>query len=218
MLSSCCLDSPEANRTSKSKDHVAHLNHRFTLWKGGELSTLLDEGQCIQQHLKFYGAPDKDRAACIFNNLMLQGKVHSALCYLSCHSSGGILNLDAQVPVRSSNRDTVMTNIHETLLDKHFLGKPPDPSTLLGSPPGTANPILFDGLNADAIRSASLRTTGAAGPSGLDAIVWRHLCCTFKSASVTLCSALAAVGHRICTEAIHPDGFVYFHGMPSYSS
>ena len=141
---------------------------------------------------------------------MLQGKVHSALRYLSCHSSGGVLNLDAQVPVRSSNGDTVMTTVHEALLDKHPLGKPPDPSTLLGSPPGTVNPVLFDGLNADTIRSASLRTTGAAGPSGLDAIAWRCLCCIFKSASVTLCSALAAVGHCLCTETVHPDGLSAF--------
>ena len=119
--------------------------------------------------------------------------------------------------MRSSNGDTVMTTIHEALLDKHPLGKLPDPSTLLGSPPSTVNPILFDGLNADAIRSASLRTTGAAGPSGLDAIAWRRLCCVFKSASVTLCSALAAVGHRLCTEAIHPIGlsaFVACHLIP----
>ena len=71
------------------------LNCRLTLWKGGDLSALLDEGQCIQRHLRFRGVPDKDRAARIFNNLILQGKVHSILCYLSCHFSGGVLNLDA---------------------------------------------------------------------------------------------------------------------------
>ena len=110
-----------------------------------------------------------------------------------------------------------MTTVCEALLDKHPLGKPPDPSTLLGSPPGTVNPILFDGLNADAIHSASLRTTGAAGSSGLDAIAWHHLCCTFKSTSVPLCSALAAVGHHLRTEAVHPDdlsAFVACHLIP----
>ena len=79
------------------------------------------------------------------------------------------------------------------------------------------NPILFDGFNAGAIRSASLRTTGAAGPSGLDAIARRRLCSAFKSASVTLCSALAAVGHRLCTEAVLPDSlsaFVAFRLIP----
>ena len=70
----------KSNRTSKSKDHVAHLNRRFALWKEGNFSTLLDEGRSIQRHLRFRGAPDKDGAAQIFNNSMLQGKVHSALC------------------------------------------------------------------------------------------------------------------------------------------
>lgn len=35
------------------------------------------------------------------------------------------------------------------------------------------NPITFDGLDADAIRHAAHHTHGAAGPSGLDAYVWR---------------------------------------------
>jgi len=60
-------------------------------------TSLLDEGHCIQRHLRFGGTPDKDKAACTFNYLMLQGKVHAALRYLSCHSSGGVLNLDALV-------------------------------------------------------------------------------------------------------------------------
>ena len=48
LLCSCCLYSQKPNRTSKSKDHVAHLNRRLSLWKGDDLSALLDEGQCIQ--------------------------------------------------------------------------------------------------------------------------------------------------------------------------
>ena len=52
-----------SNRTSKSKDHVAHLNRRLALWKEGSFSALLYEGRSIQRHLRFRGAPDKDRAA-----------------------------------------------------------------------------------------------------------------------------------------------------------
>ena len=100
---------------------------------------------------------------------MLQGNVHSTFRYLSCHSPGGVLNLNVQLPVRSSNRDMEMTTIYRVLLDKYPLDRPPHPSTLLDSTPDPVNPIIFDGLNADAIRSASPRTAGAAGPSGLDA-------------------------------------------------
>ena len=79
------------------------------------------------------------------------------------------MNLDAQLPVRSFNGDTEMTTVHRVLLDKHPLGRPPHPSTLMDSTPHPMNPIIFDGLNADTIRSALLRTAGAAGPSGIDA-------------------------------------------------
>ena len=96
------------------------------------------------------------------------------------------MNLDAQLPVRSFNGDTEMTTVHRVLLDKHPLGRPPHPSTLLDSIPDPVNLIIFDGLNADAIHSASLQTAGAAGPLGLDATAWHHLCCSFKSASVAL--------------------------------
>ena len=121
-----------------------------------------------------------------------------------------MLDLNAQVPERSPDGSEVLSTTRKILLDKHPLGKLPDPSILLPDPPNEVNPILFDGLDAEAICAASLHTNGAAGPLGLDATAWRRLCCSFKSASVTLCSALAAVGHRICTEAVHPDGLTGF--------
>ena len=66
-------------------------------------------------------------------------------------------------------------------------------------------------MDADSIRSTSLHTTGAAGPSGLDANALRRLmCCCFNSASASLCSALATVRHHICTEPVHPGGFTAF--------
>ena len=163
------------SRTSKSKDHVAHLNRRLGLWKEGSVSSLLDEGRCIQKQLQFCGVPNKDKAARTFNHLMLQGKVCAALHYLFCHSSGGVLDLNAQVPERSPDGSEVLSTTRKILLDKHPLGKPPDPSILLPDPANEVNRILFDGLDADAIRAASLHTNGAAGPSGLDATAWRRL-------------------------------------------
>ena len=72
--------------------------------------------------------------------------------------------------------------------------------------PSEMHAILFDNLNADTILQAALDTHGSAGPAGLDAHAWRRICSSFKSASRDLCKALAAVGRRICTVAVHPDG------------
>ena len=42
----------------------------------------------------------------------------------------------------------------------------------------------------------------AAGPSGVDAYAWRHMCISFKEASARLCKALASIACRLCTSLI----------------
>ena len=76
--------------------------------------------------------------------------------------------------------------------------------------PTAINPIVFASLDADSIRHAALRTKGAAGISGLDAHAWRRLCSSFKLPSNDLCVGLAAVGRRIATESVYPDGLSAF--------
>ena len=70
-------------------------------------------------------------------------------------------------------------------MEKHPQGMDPDASCLLEGEPEMANPITFEGLDAEAIKKAALHTHGAAGPSGLDANAWRRLCSSFKAASTT---------------------------------
>ena len=61
---------------------------------------------------------------------------------------------------------------------------------------------MFDCIDADSIRHAAKGTTGAAGPSGLDAHNWRRICCTFKEASDDLCHSLALLARRLCTQVV----------------
>ena len=76
------------------------------------------------------------------------------------------------------------------------------------SPP---HPIVFDQLDAICIRRAAvLRTSGAAGPSGLDAAAWRRMCTSFQRASSDLCDALSAVARKLCTTFVDPGGLSAF--------
>ena len=68
--------------------------------------------------------------------------------------------------------------------------------------PPCYDPILFEQFTGDLIKWAALRTHGAAGPSGVDAYVWRRLCFAFGSASVALCNSLAAVARRLCIQDV----------------
>ena len=50
-MTMCALLLQKPNRTSKSKDHVACLERRITLWRAGDLEDVLQEGQTIQHRL-----------------------------------------------------------------------------------------------------------------------------------------------------------------------
>ena len=46
---------------------------------------------------------------------------------------------------------------------------------------------------------------GSAGPSGLNALAWRRMCCVFKEQSDNLCHSLTLLARRMCTQFIHPS-------------
>ncbi len=129
-----------------------------------------------------------------FANLMLQGKTKAALRLLSEQGKGGILQLDEIVTTSDGQK-----KVKEILIDKHPPGQPAYPDVIIKDDPQDVHPVLFESLDAAIIRSAALNTSGAAGPSGIDALGWRRLCTSFKSASADLCHSLAQTAKRICT-------------------
>ena len=94
--------------------------------------------------------------------------------------------------------------MRDILSEKHPLGQPAHHDAIIDDDPPDVHPVLFESLDAGMIRSAALHTSGAAGPSGLDALSWRRLCTSFKSASLELCHSLAATARRLCTELVDP--------------
>ena len=69
---------------------------------------------------------------------------------------------------------------------------------------GSSN--CFDSIDFNLILSTALRTSGAAGPSGLDAHPWQRLCTAFKTASNTLWQSMAAVARWLCYSFVYPQG------------
>ena len=59
-------------------------------------------------------------------------------------------------------------------------------------------------MDGPAIKAAALRTSGAAGPSGIDAHGWRRLCSSFLSASDELYSSIALLARHLCTMFVDP--------------
>jgi len=195
------------HQQSRAKDHSIHLLRRLDLWSKGSFDALLQEGRCIQDHLR-RSLPSRrkpDDKSRLFDHLMSEGKVSMAIRLLSADSKGGVLSLDSMIPCgKDSFGEPILRTARDILLEKHPKGRPANPSTLLDSSNNTPrhDPILFECLTGDIIKWASLHTRGAAGPSGVDAYAWRRMCTSFKEASAALCKALASVSRHLCVSVV----------------
>lgn len=169
-------------------------------WKAGDLDELLREGRTIQARIPKGHVPyDQGKLARQFSNNMCQGKTKVALCLLHKQSRGGVLHLEDFTDVSGERK-----SVREVLSDKHPPSQPAHPYTITSGVPPEVHPVLFESLYATIIRSAALHVSGAAGPSGLDALSWRRMCTCFKAASHDLCHALALTAKRLCTELVDP--------------
>ena len=197
---------------SKSKDHVIALDRRLNAWRDGDIDGLMREARAIQSQLHMRSRntrlEEEGANAKIFAKLVFQGKIHSALRFLSDNSGGGILPLDEIV---DQTRDYT---VRDALREKHPAKRSVSPEVLISTrsrePPPELHPIRFERLTGTTIRSAALRSTGSAGPSGVDAAGWRRLCCSFHKDSSDLCTAIASFAKRISTAFVDPTGLQPF--------
>ena len=195
---------------TRPKDISDHIDRRLSLWHEGAFSELLHECQTIQSHLpKMSPSSRNDDLARDFANLMTDGRVGQALRLLNHKSKGRVLDLDSHINADDPSSSLVRDVLHE----KHPPQGPIDPEAILLNEtiPADHDPhfVLFENLNSDLIRKTALRTSGAAGPSGVDALGWRRFCTSFK-ASRDLCHSLASVARRLCTSYVDPSSLSAF--------
>ena len=208
------LQKPHAR--SKAKEHTALLRRRLTLWHNGDIDSLIREGKCIQKHLNSSQSSVKKSPSFArkFDQLMSQGKVRPALRLLSNSAQGGVLSLDTLIPCGlDPSGSPLWRSAKDVLLDKHPSGCPATQDSLLDPaifPPSFHDPILFEQITGDLIKWAVLHTSGAAGPSQVDAYAWRRLCSSFGAASVSLCNSLATVARRLCTLEVDSHDIMAF--------
>ena len=147
---------------AKSKKHSISPSRRMSLWQAGEFDKLVREARYIQE---CYGSRRRSRnpeqVSKIFSKLMLEGKVNAAMRPLDETNSGDVLSLSNEVL--------------EELLKKHPASQPAGESTLIRGEVPFVDPAVFANIDEASVARAAMYTKGAAGPSGLDALGWRHI-------------------------------------------
>ena len=179
------------SKSSKNRDHIRHLTARLKKWKDGCFDDLILEAEAIQKRLtNRTRKPEEVRS--VFTRLMLHGKISSALQWLSSNKSKPL---------------DITPHVINTLKSKHPDAAPLSAEHVINNrllP--IVEPVIFENIDAEAICRAAKNTKGGAGPSGLDADMWRRILCSksFNKASHTACESLSLMCRRLCTEFVDP--------------
>ena len=175
---------------SKAKEHQECLEKRLTLWRNGEIESLLREGRMIQRRLLKSNKNDPPNKARIFAKLVMEGQINSALRYLSKDDSGGVLLLT----------DDVVRQLRE----KHPDAQRAKLGSLLFGPVEDMPDSVYQEINGEFVREVALRTKGSGGPSGVDANGFKRILASksFKRSSINLCESIATLTRRLCTEFV----------------
>ena len=178
---------------SKAKDHKECLKNRLSLWKKGEIDTLLNEGRIIQSRIGKGKKSAPPNRAKIFAKLVMEGQINSAMRFLNDDISGGVLPLT----------DDIMLQLRE----KHPEAQQAKLKVLLRGPAQDIPDSLFLEINGEMIRDAAIKTKGTGGPSGVDANGFKRILAykSFKHSSIALCEALATLTRTVCTEYVDPS-------------
>ena len=177
-------------KSSKSRNHVSCFERQMKEWRDGRFLTLLEGGIAIQ-HRRIERRSSVHARKVV--ELAMKGKVKGASRLLSTDSGAMILPQDQMIDGKP---------VRDVLREKH-------PTALLQqegeatAPPH--HPMMFDEINGLCILKSALKTEGGAGPSGVDASLWRRMYCSFQSASSELCAALACAARRICSSPVDPE-------------
>ena len=150
------------SKTSKSKDHLVSLEMRLNLWKEGDISNLLHEGDTIQERLKITEkGMNIEKISLKFKNMMNKGNVNGVLKLLTENMSNGILPLT--------------DNTLKMLKQKHPETNEPPQEVLLQGPTRPVHPIVYEDMDESLILKPVMLSKEGSGPSGLDADGWRKI-------------------------------------------
>jgi len=167
------------------------LERRLELWEAGEFVQVFDEASTIQSSFKDSFRPKTvNELSKRFLKEMQRGNVNEAIKILT-----------------NNMRNVVLPITDETLhklRQKHPESKEPGDSALLTDEPTSVHPIKFEMIDAEMVRSATLKTKGSARPSGLDADGWRRILTSgsYGGHSVDLCKAFADVVNKLYTQNV----------------
>ena len=190
ILPTLILQKPSAK--SKSKEHSSAIDRRLLLWRQGDVSLLMKEVRFIQKKFKSSRkARSVEDVSKTFAKLVMQGKITAAIKMLDKESSSGLCNLSPEVIKELKQKHPTAAEVQE--------------GSLLYGPMDYVPPNTFDLIDEQTIYNAAIKTKGSAGPSGMDAELYRRILCSksFKTEGKLLREEIAIMTRNLLKSSYH---------------
>jgi hypothetical protein len=166
----------KSKQVTNSGDIKRRITNRLDSWENGKFDMLVQDTHrtAMAQLSKMRGQETEEQRGKTFSRLVLQGKLRSAVRYLTEREKGGIMLPDE---IDEKTGDTVL----EVLQSKHPESRVPDIS-LMEEYDSLPDFVELD-ITADTVEKVARRLSGSAGPGGTDASDLQHWLLRFGGAS-----------------------------------
>uniref|UniRef100_A0A1X7TNZ6 Reverse transcriptase domain-containing protein n=1 Tax=Amphimedon queenslandica TaxID=400682 RepID=A0A1X7TNZ6_AMPQE len=135
----------------------------------------------------------------VFTRLMLQGKIRSAIRFLTERSKGHVLHPHDNVKIQDNGQDK-LTSVIDALQMKHPSPRLPHSFSLLDT--GDLPDLEDLDITGNHVHQVALRIQGSAGPGGCDAAHWQDILLRYGPASRRLCDCVANLSRCLANSVL----------------
>ena len=186
---------------NKTRDVKVLIGRRLQSWEDGNFSLLLQEAKrCASRPLRNDSGKYRTRdehTSYVFAKMMMEGKVRSAMRWLTSRSGGGVLDPNDDIPDSKTKRKK---RVLDVLKEKH-------PAAQCSKDEARIHMDSLPELETVTITSAYIEKFarsmyGGAGPSGTDSEHWKDVFLRFGAHSSSLRDEVAALTTKIANEIV----------------
>ena len=185
----------------KTRDVKVLIGRRLQSWEDGNFSLLLQEAKrCASRPLRNDSGKYRTRdehTSYVFAKMMMEGKVRSAMRWLTSRSGGGVLDPNDEIP---DSKTKSKKRVLDVLKEKH-------PAAQCSKDEARIHMDSLPELETVTITSAYIEKFarsmyGGAGPSGTDSEHWKDVFLRFGAHSSSLRDEVAALTTKIANEIV----------------
>ena len=187
---------------SKSADVRRLIGKRLEMWENGLYDALMHDAERCDRTFGHGNNARRQEQECalterIFHRLMIEGKVRSAVRWITERERGGLLKATDVTTAKDSHGQNADMSVLEALRLKH--PEPADPGVsqpafLLNSAPP---PMVDLDITGGHIKTVARWLRGGAGPGGSDSSAWQDWLLWFGGQSERLPDAVAQLARVI---------------------